>query len=150
MSHAIRFHQIGGPEGLRWEEVDVGDPGPGEVRVRHLAVGLNFADMYFRTGFYPTPLTAGIGVEGSGVVEAVGPGVTHVVVGDRGAYTGSSLGAYSTTRVMLAAPLVKLPQEITCETAAAMIMCGLTSAYLLRRIYPLKAGNAVTVKEGEP
>lgn len=143
MSQAIRFHQTGGPEVLRWEEVNVEDPGPGEVRIRHIAVGLNFADTYFRTGLYPTPLPAGIGVEGSGVVEAVGPGVTHVAVGDRVAYTGSPLGAYSTARVMPAAPLVKLPQEITCETAAAMMMRGLTSAYLLRRIYPLKAGDTI-------
>ena len=104
MSHAIRFHQTGGPEVLRWEEVDVGDPGPGEVRVRHIAVGLNFADTYFRSGLYPVQLPAGIGVEGSGVVEAVGSGVTHVGVGDRVAYTGSPLGAYSTVRVMPAAP----------------------------------------------
>lgn len=143
MSHAIRFHQTGGPEVLRWEEVAVGDPGPGEVRVRHVAVGLNFADTYFRTGLYPAPLPSGLGVEGSGVVEAVGSGVAHVVVGDRVAYTGSPLGAYSTIRVMPAAPLVKLPQEITCETAAAMMMRGLTSAYLLRRIYPLKAGDPI-------
>jgi NADPH2:quinone reductase len=143
MSHAIRFHKTGDPEVLRWEEVDVGDPGPGEVRVRHLAVGLNFADTYFRTGLYPVQLPAGIGVEGSGVVEAVGPGVTHIVVGDRVAYTGSPLGAYSTVRVMPAASLVKLPEEITCETAAAMMMRGLTSAYLMRRIYPLKAGDPI-------
>jgi NADPH2:quinone reductase len=143
MSHAIRFHRTGGPEVLRWEEADVGAPGPGKVRVRHNAVGLNFADTYFRSGLYPVQLPSGLGVEGSGVVEAVGPGVTNMVAGDRVAYTGSPLGAYSTVRVMPAAPLVKLPNEIPFETAAAMMMRGLTSAYLLRRIYPLKAGDTI-------
>jgi NADPH:quinone reductase-like Zn-dependent oxidoreductase len=141
---AVRFHQTGGPEVLRLEDVEVGDPGAGEVRVRHVAVGLNFADTYFRTGLYPLPpLPAGIGVEASGVIEAVGPGVEGFNVGDRVAYTGSPLGAYSTARVMPAAVLVRLPETIAFETAAAMMMRGLTSSYLMRRIWPLKAGDTI-------
>ncbi|WP_328622696.1 quinone oxidoreductase family protein [Streptomyces sp. NBC_00354] len=143
MAHAVRFYETGGPDVLTWERVTVGDPGPGEVRIRHVAVGLNFADTYFRTGLYPVRLPDGIGVEASGVVEAVGEGVTHVTEGDRVTYTGSPLGAYSTERVMPAAHLIKLPDEIGFETAAAMTMRGLTSAYLLRRIHPLKAGDTV-------
>src|SRR5262249_6118513 len=145
MAHAVRFHETGGPEVLRWEEVDVGDPGPGQVRLRHDAVGLNFADTYFRSGLYPVPLPAGLGVEAAGVVEAVGPGVTNVAVGDRVTYTGflNTLGAYSTERLIPAAPLVRLPAGISCETAAAMTMRGLTSAYLLRRIWPLAAGDTI-------
>ncbi|MEU1350256.1 quinone oxidoreductase [Streptomyces sp. NPDC005795] len=143
MAHAIRFHETGGPDVLRREHVTVGDPGPGEVRVRHEAVGLNFADTYFRTGLYPAPLPAGLGVEGAGVVEAVGAGVTHVAEGDRVTYTGSPLGAYSTERIMPAAPLIRLPDGIDCETAAAMTMRGLTAAYLLRRIHPLNPGDTI-------
>jgi NADPH2:quinone reductase len=145
MAHAIRFSQPGGPEVLRWEEVNVGEPGPGMARVRHVAVGLNFADTYFRTGFYPVPLPNGIGVEAAGVVEAVGEGVTNVAPGDRVTYTGfiNTLGAYSTERIIPAAPLIKLPEAISCETAAAMTMRGLTSAYLMRRIWPLKAGDTI-------
>lgn len=144
MPKAIRFHETGGPDVLRWEDVAVGSPGFGEARVRHVAVGLNFADTYFRTGYYPAPLPSGIGVEASGVVEAVGDGVTNVAPGDRVAYTGSPLGAYSTERVMPAGVLVRLPETIAFETAAAMMMRGLTCAYLLRRICPgLKAGDTV-------
>jgi NADPH2:quinone reductase len=145
MAYAVRFHQTGGPEVLRLEETAVGDPGPGQVRVRHAAVGLNFADTYFRTGLYPVPLPAGIGVEAAGVVEALGDGVTNVAVGDTVTYTGflNTLGAYSTERVMPAAPLIKLPAGIPCETAAAMTMRGLTSAYLLRRVWPLKTGDSI-------
>lgn len=145
MAQAIRFHRTGGPEVLQMEDVTVPDPGPGQVRIRHVAVGLNFADTYFRTGLYPVPLPAGMGVEAAGVVEAVGEGVTSVAVGDRGTYTGflDTLGAYSTERVMPAAPLIKLPDAISCETAAAMTMRGLTSAYLLRRIWPLHSGDAI-------
>ncbi|MEV5778886.1 quinone oxidoreductase [Streptomyces antimycoticus] len=143
MAHAIRFHQAGGPDVLKWEEVTVGDPGPDEVRIRHVAVGLNFADTYFRTGLYPAPLPSGLGVEASGVIEAVGENVTHVAEGDRVTYTGSPLGAYSTERVMPADSLIKLPDGIDCETAAAMTMRGLTSSYLLRRIHPLKTSDTV-------
>lgn len=143
MAHAIRFHETGGPDVLRLEDVTVGDPGPGEVRVRHEAVGLNFADIYFRTGLYPAPLPAGLGVEAAGVVEATGPGVTRVRTGDRVTYTGSPLGAYSTARVMPADSLIRLPDTIDCDTAAAMTMRGLTAAYLLRRIHPLKPGDTI-------
>ncbi|KWR75548.1 quinone oxidoreductase family protein [Cupriavidus sp. IDO] len=145
MSHAIRIHETGGPEVLRWEKVEVGHPGPGHVRLRHEAVGLNFADTYFRSGLYPMPLPAGMGVEGSGVVEAVGHGVENVSVGDRVTYTGflNTLGAYSTERIVPAAPLIRLPDDISCETAAAMTMRGLTSAYLMRRIYDFKAGDTI-------
>ncbi|MDR3096784.1 MAG: quinone oxidoreductase [Paraburkholderia sp.] len=147
MAHAIRFHETGAPEVMRWEEVDVGAPGPGEVRLRHEAVGLNFADTYFRSGLYPVPLPAGMGVEAAGVVEAVGAGVTNVAPGDRVTYTGfiNTLGAYSTERLIPAAPLIKLPDAIACETAAAMTMRGLTSAYLMRRIWPLQAGETILV-----
>ncbi|MGW1805286.1 quinone oxidoreductase family protein [Streptomyces sp. NPDC002078] len=143
MAHAVRFYETGGPDVLTWEEVSVGDPGPGQVRIRHEAVGLNFADTYFRTGLYPVRLPDGIGVEAAGVVEAVGEGVTHIAPGDRVTYTGSPLGAYSTERVMDASHLIKLPPEISCETAAAMTMRGLTAAYLLRRIHPLQEGDTV-------
>jgi NADPH2:quinone reductase len=145
MAKAVRFHETGGPEVLRYEDVEVGDPGPGQVRLRHEAVGLNFADTYFRSGLYPVPLPAGMGVEAAGVVEAVGEGVTNVAAGDRVTYTGfiNTLGAYSTERLCPAAPLIKLPQGITCETAAAMTMRGLTSSYLMRRIYDFKPGNTI-------
>jgi len=145
MAHAIRIHATGGPEVLQLEEVAVGNPGPGQARLRHVAVGLNFADTYFRTGLYPVPLPNGIGVEAAGIVEAVGEGVTNVAPGDRVTYTGflNTLGAYSTERVIPAAPLIKLPPAISCETAAAMTMRGLTSAYLMRRIWPLQGGDTV-------
>jgi len=145
MASAVRFYETGGPEVLRYETVEVGEPGPGQVRLRHQAVGLNFADTYFRTGLYPVPLPAGMGVEGAGVVEAVGPDVSNLAVGDRVTYTGflNTLGAYSTERLVPAAPLIKLPDAIQCETAAAMTMRGLTSAYLLRRIYAFKEGDAI-------
>jgi NADPH2:quinone reductase len=109
VSKAVRFHEVGGPEVMRLEDVDVGDPGPGEVRVRHVAVGLNFADTYFRTGLYPAPLPAGLGVEAAGVIEAVGAGVDQHEAGDRVAYTGSPLGAYSTVRVMPVGPWSSCP-----------------------------------------
>lgn len=145
MAKAVRIHQTGGPEVLRVEDVEVGDPKAGEVRLRHLAVGLNFADTYFRSGIYPVPLPAGMGVEAAGVVEAVGPGVTHVAVGDQVTYTGflNTLGAYSTERVIPAAPLIRMPPGIDCQTAAAMTMRGLTAAYLLRRIYPFRPGDTL-------
>ena len=143
MAKGIRFYETGGPEVLRWESIDVGTPGPGEVRIRHAAVGLNFADTYFRTGLYPSVLPAGMGVEAAGVIEEVGPGVTGFAEGDRVTYTGSPLGAYSTERVMDVAPLIKLPDTIPFETAAAMTMRGLTCAYLLRRIAHLAPGDTV-------
>ncbi|WP_078280007.1 quinone oxidoreductase family protein [Mycobacteroides franklinii] len=143
MAYAVRIHETGGPEVLRGENVEVGEPGPGEVRVRHHAVGLNFADTYFRTGVYPVALPAGMGVEASGVIEAVGPGVPDFGVGDRVTYTGSPLGAYSTERVMPAEHLIRLPDGISFDTASAITMRGLTAAYLLRRIHPLRAGDTV-------
>ena len=145
MARAIRMHQNGGPEVLRLEDVAVGEPGAGQVRLRHAAVGINFADTYFRTGTYPVPLPCGMGVEAAGVVEAVGENVTNVRPGDRVTYTGfvNTLGAYSTERLVPAAPLIKLPDGIPLETAAAMTMRGLTSAYLLRRIWPLATGDTI-------
>jgi NADPH:quinone reductase len=145
MACAVRFHEAGGPDVLRYESVEVGDPGPGQVRLRHVAVGLNYADTYFRNGTYPIPLPAGIGVEGAGVVQAVGAGVDQLAVGDRVTYTGfvNTLGAYSTERLVPAASLIKLPAAIGCETAAAMTMRGLTAAYLMRRIHPFQAGDAI-------
>ena len=145
MARVVRIHENGGPEVLRRETVEVGEPGPGQVRVKHAAVGLNFADTYFRSGLYPVPLPSGIGVEAAGVVEAVGAGVTQVAVGDRVTYTGflDTLGAYSTERLVPAAPLIRLPDAIACDTAAAMTMRGLTAAYLLRRIHAFKAGDSI-------
>ena len=114
MPRAVRFYEVGGPEVLRLEDVEVGDPGPGEARISHVAVGLNFADTYFRSGIYPVPRPSGLGVEGAGVVTAIGPGVTHVDVGDRVTYTGflNTLGAYSTERLIPAAALIRLPETI--------------------------------------
>lgn len=145
MAKAVRFYETGGPEVLRFEDVEVGDPGPGQVRIRHVAVGLNYADTYFRNGTYPVPLPSGMGVEAAGVVVAVGEGVANVAPGDRVTYTGfvNTLGAYSTERLVPAAPLIRLPENIAFETAAAMTMRGLTSAYLLRRIHAFKAGDSV-------
>jgi NADPH2:quinone reductase len=145
MAYAVRFHQTGGPEVLNLEETAVGAPGPGQAKIRHIAVGLNFADTYFRKGMYRAPLPSGMGVEASGVVEAIGKDVKNVAVGDKVTYTGflNTLGAYATERLIPAAPLIKLPPGIQCETAAAMTMRGLTSAYLLRRIWPLKAGETI-------
>jgi NADPH2:quinone reductase len=146
MTSAVRFHQTGGPEVLKFESVALREPGPGEVHIRHAAVGLNYADTYFRTGYYPAPLPNGIGVEASGTILAVGPDVIGFAPGDRVTYTGSPLGAYSTERIMPAGSLIKLPDHIAFETAAAMTMRGLTAAYLLRRICPtLRAGDTILV-----
>jgi NADPH2:quinone reductase len=144
MANAVRFYQTGGPEVLKFENVEIGKPGNGEVRIRHVAVGLNYADTYFRTGYYPAPLPNGIGVEAAGFIEEVGPNVTDFAVGDRVTYTGSPLGAYSTERVMPIGSLIQLPKTIGFETAAAATMRGLTAAYLLRRICPtLKSGDTI-------
>lgn len=145
MTHAIRFHRTGGPEVLQWEEVGVGEPGPGEVRVRHAAVGLNFIDTYHRSGLYPVPLPSGIGLEGAGTVEALGPGVTHLQVGDRVAYAGGPLGAYSEGRLIPADRLIRLPDSLSFETGAAMMLQGLTAAYLLRRTYRVQKGDTVLI-----
>jgi NADPH2:quinone reductase len=144
VTKAVRFYQAGGPEVLRIENVVVGEPGPGEDRVRHTAIGCNFADTYFRSGYYPAPLPAGIGVEGAGTIEAVGEGVTQFAVGDRVSYNGSPLGAYSTERVMPAAVLFKLPDSVSLEDAAASTMRGLSATYWLKRVDPrLKAGDTI-------
>ena len=143
MPKAIRFHQTGGPEVLKWEDVSVGEPGPGEARIKHHAVGLNFIDIYFRTGLYPTPLPSGLGTEGAGVVEAVGAGVTHIKAGDRIAYAGGPQGAYSEARVMPAEKLVKLPDALSFEQGAAMMLQGMTVQYLIKKSYPVKAGDTV-------
>lgn len=144
MAKAVRFHETGGPEVLRLEEVIVGDPGPGEVRVRHAAVGCNFADTYFRSGYYPVQPPCGIGVEGAGTIEALGEGVTGFAVGDRVAYNGSPLGAYSDVRVMPAASLFKLPDNISFENAAASTMRGLSATYWLAKTNPrMRAGDTI-------
>jgi len=145
MSHAIRIHQTGGPEVLSWEEVDVPAPAAGEATVRQHAVGLNFIDTYHRTGLYPLPLPSGIGLEGAGVVEAVGAGVTEVKAGDRVAYAGGPVGAYAEVRNIPAHRLLRLPENIGFNTAAAMMLQGLTAAYLLRRTYRVQAGDAVLI-----
>lgn len=145
MPHAIRFHQTGGPEVLRWEEVAVGDPAPGEVRVRHRAVGVNFIDTYHRGGLYPLPLPSDLGREGAGVVEAVGAGVADFRPGDRVAYGSSPVGAYSEVRCLPADRLLKLPEALGFETGAAMMLKGLTAAYLLLHTYPVRPGDAVLI-----
>jgi NADPH2:quinone reductase len=143
---AVRFHEPGGPEVLKMEEVAVGSPGPGEVRLRHVAVGCNFADTYFRSGTYPVQPPSGIGVEGAGIVEAVGEGVTHLAVGDRVSYNGGPLGAYATERIMPAAPLFRLPDSISFEVAAASTMRGLSATYWLKKADPrLKAGDTILI-----
>ncbi|RJG27182.1 quinone oxidoreductase family protein [Massilia cavernae] len=145
MAKAVRFNTTGGPEVLYLKEVEVGEPGPGEVRVRHVAVGINYADTYFRNGTYAVPLPSGIGVEAAGVVVALGAGVDHLALGDRVTYTGfiNTLGAYSTERVIAAAPLIKLPETISYEAAAAATMRGLTAAYLMRRIHAFREGDTI-------
>jgi NADPH2:quinone reductase len=144
MAKAVRFYETGGPDVLRFEDVPVGEPGEGEVRIRHSAVGLNFADTYFRQGYYPVPLPNGMGVEAAGVIEAVGRSVNGFRIGDRVTYTGSPLGAYSTERVMPIGSLFKLPEDIELETAAAMTMRGLSAAYWLLKTNPrMKAGDSI-------
>lgn len=143
---AIRIHETGGPEVLRLEEVTLGTPGPGEVRLRHTAIGLNFIDTYFRSGLYPAPggLPFTPGNEAAGIVLQVGEGVSGFKPGERVAY-GSSLGAYCSERIMPAAPLVKLPDSIADETAAAMMLKGMTARYLLRQTHKVKAGDTLLV-----
>jgi NADPH2:quinone reductase len=143
MTKAIRILQAGGPEVMNLVNVEVGEPGPGEARVRHVACGLNYIDVYFRTGLYPQALPAGLGMEASGVVEAVGAGVSHVQVGDRVAYAGRPPGAYAEARVMPAAILVKLPDAIDFDSAAGMMLQGLTVQYLFRRTFPLRGGETI-------
>jgi NADPH:quinone reductase len=143
MSHAIRIHATGGPEVLKYEEVDVGAPGAGEARVRHTAIGVNYIDTYHRSGLYPLTLPSGIGNEAAGVVEAVGPGVDWVKPGDRVATCTGPLGAYSSERIVPADRLVKLPDGIADRTAASMMLKGLTVQYLFRQTFPLKGGETI-------
>jgi NADPH2:quinone reductase len=145
MPNAIRIHETGGPEVLRYEQVETGEPGPGQVRIRQTACGLNFIDVYMRTGLYPVPeLPATLGMEAAGVVEMVGDGVTDLAVGDRVAYA-MNLGGYAETRLIDASKLIKLPDTIEDKTAAAMMLKGLTAHYLLFRTYPVKAGDTILV-----
>jgi len=142
MAHAIQIHEHGGPEVLRWEDVSVPDPGPGEARIRQRAIGVNFIDVYQRTGLYPLPLPAVLGNEAAGTVEAVGPGVTEVAVGDRVAYAGP-LGAYAEERTVPAERLVKVPDGISDEVAAAIMLKGMTAEYLLRRTHRVSPGETI-------
>ena len=143
MTKAIRFHKTGGPEVLVYEDVEVGNPGEGQARVRHHAIGLNFIDTYHRSGLYPLPLPSGLGLEAAGVIEAVGPGVDYLEAGDRVAYAGGPPGSYSEVRLIPAERLVKLPDAISYQTAAAMMLKGMTTQYLIRSTYPVKAGQTV-------
>lgn len=144
MSHAIRIHEHGGPEVLRWEEVEVGDPGPGELKVRHTAIGLNYIDVYFRTGLYPVPeLPCMLGKEGAGVVEATGPDVDDIRVGDRVAYATAPLGSYSETRLLPVEHAVPLPDAIDERTAAALMLKGMTAQYLLKQTHAVQPGDTI-------
>jgi len=143
MTKAVKFHKTGGPEVLSFEDVVVGKPGRGEARVRHTAIGLNFIDTYHRSGLYPLPLPSGIGLEGAGVVEAVGAGVSHVKPGDRVAYAGGPPGAYSEERIMPAEKLVKIPRGVSDDEAAAVMLKGLTVQMLIRRVYRVQKGETV-------
>ena len=142
-THAIRIHEYGGPEVLTWETVEVPEPAPGEVRIRHTAIGLNLIDTYHRTGLYPLELPSGIGSEAAGVVEAVGEGVGEVAIGDRVVYTGMPIGSYAEHRNFAADRLVPIPDGITDEVAAAVLLKGLTAWYLLRRSYTVQAGDPI-------
>ncbi len=146
MTRAVRIDQNGGPEVLKIVDVTVGDPGPGEIRIRHKAVGLNFIDVYQRTGLYPLPMPLNLGMEASGVVEAMGPGVTHLQVGDRAAYASQPPGSYCEVRVMPAKVVCKLPDALDFDTGAAMMLKGMTAQFLLKRTLPqggLQAGDFV-------
>ena len=142
-THAVRIHEYGGPEVLELVELDLPEPGPGEVRIRHSAIGLNLIDVYQRTGLYPLELPSGLGCEAVGVIEAVGDSVSEVGPGDRVAYTGSPLDAYSTYRNLNADRLVQIPDEIDDEQAAAVLLKGLTAWYLLKRSYPVQSGDTI-------
>jgi len=145
MAKAIRIHQTGGPEVLKWEDIDVPPPGQGEVRIRHTAVGLNFIDTYHRSGLYPVLLPTVIGSEGAGVVEAVGPGVTDLKPGDRVAYGNAPIGSYAEVRNIPAGRLVKIPDGISDQQAASMMLKGMTAQYLLRRTYRVQKGETILV-----
>ena len=143
MSKAIRFHKIGGPEVLELETIEVGEPGPGQARVRHTYVAVNFIDIYFRTGRYPLPLPNGLGSDAVGFVEAVGAGVTDIKVGDRVGYLLGPQGAYSDVRLMPAEVLIPLPAGVSDRTASTLMMKGMTAQYLFRQVYPLKGGETI-------
>jgi NADPH2:quinone reductase len=145
MTHAIRMHKTGGPEVLSWEEISLGKPGPGEVRLRHTVVGLNYIDTYHRSGLYPLQLPITIGSEAAGVVEEVGSGVTDFKPGDRAAYGGGPIGSYCEARNIAADRLVPLPQGVSDEQAAAMMLKGMTAQYLIRRTYKVKSGDTILV-----
>jgi NADPH2:quinone reductase len=142
---AIRFERTGGPEVLELQEIETPRPGPGEILVRHEAIGVNFIDTYHRSGLYPVPLPSGLGSEGAGVVEAVGEGVTRFAAGDRAAYALAGLGAYAEAKVVSAERAVRIPDGVDARTAAAVLLKGMTAEFLLRRAYPLKAGQTVLV-----
>lgn len=144
MPHAIRIHQTGGPEVLRWEQTEVGEPGAGQARLKQTAVGLNYIDVYHRTGLYPMPLPFVPGMEAAGIVDAVGSGVTHLKPGDRVAYA-SSIGAYAEARLIDADRVVKLPGTIADSTAAAMMLQGMTARYLIRDIYKVGPGDTILI-----
>lgn len=145
MTHAISVHAYGGPEVLTWEPIEIGRPAPGQIRVRHSAIGVNYLDVYHRTGLYPEPLPLTPGVEAAGVVEEVGPGVDGLRVGDRIAYVGGPLGAYSEARLLPADRALALPDWLADETAAAMMLRGMTAWALLRRVHPVQAGDTILV-----
>ena len=145
MSRAITVHAVGGPEVLQWDEIEVGEPGPGQIRLRQEAAGLNYIDVYHRTGLYPQPLPFIPGVEGAGVVEALGPGVADLKVGDRVAY-GGPIGGYAEVRLIPAERVVKLPDAISFEQAAAMMLQGMTAHMLLRQVYRVKAGDTILIQ----
>lgn len=142
-THAIRLYEFGGPEVLKWEEIDLPAPGPGEALIRQTAIGLNFIEIYQRTGLYPLPLPLVLGQEGAGIVEAIGPGVTDVNVGDRVAYASGPSGAYAEKRLYPANRLVPLPDGISDEIAAAIMLGGMTARYLIKETFPLKPGHTV-------
>ena len=144
MVHAIRVHSTGGPDVLQWEEIEVGEPGPGQVRIKQEAAGLNFIDVYHRNGLYPQPLPFIPGVEGAGIVEAVGEDVTHLKSGDRVAY-GGPIGGYAEARLIDADRVVKLPDDIGCDEAAAMMLQGMTAQMLLRSVFPVASGDTILV-----
>jgi NADPH:quinone reductase len=143
MSRAIRLHETGGPEVLKLENVEVGPPGPGQARVRHTYVAVNFIDIYFRTGRYPMPLPNGLGSDAVGVVEAVGEGVDDIKVGDRVGYLLGPQGAYSDVRLMPAEVLIPLPADVSDRTASALMMKGMTAQYLFRQVHPLQGGETI-------
>jgi NADPH:quinone reductase len=144
MPHAIRIHEVGGPDVLRWEDIEVGEPGPGQVKLRQEAVGLNFIDVYHRTGLYPQAMPFTPGTEGAGVVEAVGSDVAHFKKGDRVAYA-SAIGGYAEERLIDADRVVKLPKDISTEQAAAMMLQGMTAQMLLRSVFPVAKGDTILV-----